>query len=45
MEVRGRHEDDEAGRDVELHFASGRTVTVRRNPEMDDLNGERKTRF
>ena len=33
-------EDDEAGRDVELHFASGRTVTVRRNPEMDDLNGE-----
>lgn len=33
-------EDDEAGRDVELHFASGRTVTVRRNPEMDDLDGE-----
>lgn len=33
-------EDDEADRDVELHFASGRTVTVRRDPEMDDLDGE-----
>lgn len=34
------NDDDEADRDVELHFASGRTVTVRRDPEMDDLDGE-----
>lgn len=33
-------DDDEADRDVELHFASGRTVTVRRDPEMDDLDGK-----
>lgn len=33
-------EDDEADRDVELHFTSGRAVTVRRDPEMDDLDGE-----
>lgn len=33
-------DDDEADRDVELHFASGRTVTVRRDPELDDLDGE-----
>jgi hypothetical protein len=33
-------EDDETDRDVELHFASGRTVIVRRDPEMDDLDGE-----
>lgn len=33
-------EDDETDREVELHFASGRTVIVRRDPEMDDLDGE-----
>lgn len=33
-------EDDETDRDVELCFASGRTVIVRRDPEMDDLDGE-----
>ena len=33
-------EDDETDRDVELYFASGRTVIVRRDPEMDDLDGE-----
>jgi len=33
-------EDDESDRDVELHFASGRAVTVRRDPELDDLDGE-----
>ena len=33
-------EDDEVDRPVELHFASGRTVTVMRDPEIDDLDGE-----
>ena len=32
--------EDETDRDVELHFASGRTVTVHKDPEMDDLDGE-----
>ncbi len=29
-------DEEEIDRDVELHFASGRTITVRRDPEMDD---------
>ena len=33
-------EDDETDSEVELHFASGRTVTVVRDPELDDLDGE-----
>ena len=33
-------EDDETDREVELHFASGRTVTVIKDTEMDDLDGE-----
>ena len=38
----GEDADKEYGtdREVELHFASGRTVTVIRDPEMDDLDGE-----
>ena len=38
----GEDDDKEYGtdREVELHFASGRTVTVIRDPEMDDLDGE-----
>ena len=34
------NDEDETDREVELHFASGRTVTVIRDPEMDDLDGE-----